>query len=257
MQPSYSVVTGASRGLGETFARALAAQRRNLVLIARSKKPLEALARELRLSHAIQVIPFDVDLTSHPAGQQLARELEARELRVDLLVNNAGFGARGEFWELTFERQLEMIRLNSEAVVDLTFHLLPMILENRGGIINVASVAGFQPIPYAIVYAATKAFLMNFSLGLEHELRPYGVRVVTLCPGRIRGDSTTEGARDQRCKMHGIFQSREIIVREALRALDRGGGMVVPGVVNKVSVFAQRLIPRRIVPKLVARLSRT
>jgi short-subunit dehydrogenase len=257
IQPSYALVTGASRGLGKVFAQTLAARKHNVVLVARSKDQLEALAKELRISHGILAESLEFDLASPIAGLHLAQQLRDRELRINLLVNNAGFGARGEFWKLSLERQLEMIHLNNEAIVELTFHLLPPMIEQRhGGIINVSSTASFQPIPYANLYAATKSFLTTFSLGLEQELRPIGVAVVTVCPGRIRKTSQTEGSQSSKRTFPEIYQSPEDVVRKTLRALDRGGGLVVPGFLNKLSDFAARLIPRRMVPKLVAKMSR-
>jgi hypothetical protein len=152
---------------------------------------------------------------------------------------------------------MEMMRLNNAAVVELTYSLLPSLMEHsQPGIINVSSAAGFQPMPYASLYGATKSFLLNFSLGLEEELRSKGVSVVTLCPGRILADGQTGKAKTGNRKFGFVYQSPGDVVREALESLARGGGLVIPGFVNKLSVFAQRLIPRRTVPKLVAKMSR-
>ncbi len=255
-QPTYALVTGASRGLGKAFAEALAARKQNLVLVARSKDKLEILARELRTSHGILAELLEFDLASPMAGERIAQQLSDRELRIHLLVNNAGFGARAEFRNLSIERQLEMVRLNNQAVVELTFHLLPSLVEEHGGIINVASTAGFQPIPYAAIYAATKSFLITFSLGLAEELRPHGVSVVTLCPGRIYEDSQRENAKSRSRSFPGIYTFPKQVVTQALSGLADGGGLVIPGFLNKFAVFAQRLIPRRAVPRLVARMSR-
>ncbi len=256
-QPTYALVTGASRGLGKVFAEALAARKQNLVLVARSKDKLEALAKEWKASQGILVEALEFDLARPGAGQRLAQQLLDRQLQIHLLVNNAGFGVRGRFWELPLDRQLGMIRLNNEAIVELTFHLLPAMIERgQGGIINVSSAAGFQPIPYAALYAATKAFLTTFSLGLEQELRPYGLRVVTVCPGRIRARSQTEGAPKVERDFSAVYQTPEEVVQDTLKVFDRGGGLVVPGFANKIALFAERFIPRRVVPKLVAKMSR-
>ncbi|MDQ3917039.1 MAG: SDR family NAD(P)-dependent oxidoreductase, partial [Acidobacteriota bacterium] len=187
----YALVTGASQGLGKFFARALAARGRNVVLVARTEARLEALAVELREAHGVLAEPLACDLAAPEAGLRLARRLRERKLPVELLVNNAGFGLRGEFLSLTLERQMEMIRLHDSAAVELTYELLPAMIERgQGGIVNVSSMAGFQPIPYAALYSATKAFLTTFSMALREELRKAdsGVRVVTLCPGRLRAD---------------------------------------------------------------------
>ena len=255
MQPSYALVTGASQGLGKVFAEALAARKQNVVLVARSKEKLEALASELKASQGILAEPLEFDLAHPLSGQHLAEQLRERGLRIDLLVNNAGFGERGEFWKLTLECQLGMIHLHNTALVELTYHLLqPMIERRYGGIVNISSTAGFQPIPYATLYSATKSFLTTFSVGLEEEARPFGVKVVTVCPGRIRTKSRSH--QNGGWKLPDGKQDREEVVHETLRALDQGGGLVVPGLVNKFTVFAERFIPRSVVPKIVAKMAR-
>lgn len=252
---AYALVTGASRGIGEHFARALAARKQNLVLVARSQDKLERLASELRTKHGILVEPLPFDLTSSEGAAHLASTLRKRGLHISLLVNNAGLGARGEFCDLPLDRQLEMIRLNVEALVSLTHHLLPPMIERRrGGIINVSSLAGFQPLPYASVYAATKAFVTSFSMGLAEEVRPCGIAVVTLCPGRTR---TLAAGQDSPGKqVLGGLQPAEEVVEAALQALERGQGLVVPRFLNRFVLFVQRFFPRDLIPKLAARLSR-
>ncbi len=254
---SFALVTGASQGLGKVFAHALAARKQNVILVARSKDKLEDLANELRRSRSVFAEVLEFDLTSASAGSRLVRQLQDRNLQVNLLVNNAGFGVRGEFRNVPLQRQMEMLSLNNAAIVELTYSLLPSLMENpQAGIINVSSTAGFQPIPYASLYAATKSFLTSFSLGLQEELRSSGVSVVTLCPGRILAEGHGREAKNGNRKVAFVYQSPEDVVREALESLANGGGLVIPGFVNKLSVFAQRLIPRRAVPALVAKMSR-
>jgi hypothetical protein len=256
-KPSYALVTGASQGLGRVFAHELAARKQNVILVARSRDKLENLANELKRSQSVLAEVLEFDLASPSAGSRLARQLHDRNLQINLLVNNAGFGLRGEFRNLTLQRQMEMLQLNNAAVVELTYSVLPSLMEHpQAGIINVASTAGFQPIPFASLYAATKSFLLNFSLALQEELRPQGVSVVTLCPGRILAHDHPGVASNGNRKFRFIYQSPEVVVREALQSLAKGGGLVIPGFVNKVSVFAQRVIPRRTIPKLVAKMSR-
>jgi len=253
----FALITGASRGLGMAFARALAERHCNLVLVARSAEPLHALANELRRSTPISVVAIQADLSVPGAGQILTKQLSNADIPIDLLVNNAGFGLRGEFRTLSILRQLEMLRLNNQAIVELTFSLLPGMLERRQkGIINVSSTAGFQPVPFASVYSATKAFLTAFSLALEQELRGAGVSVVTVCPGRLQKSRSDKSDQRARRKWAGIYQSPDEVVEDALQVLANGGGLTVPGALNKFSVFAQRLIPRRLVPRLVAKVSR-
>jgi len=249
-------VTGASSGIGECFARALAARRHNLALVARSEERLKSLAAELRSVHGIRVEPLGLDLSAPGAATRLLDTLGERELEVNLLVNNAGFGARGEFWKLPLDRQLQMVRLNIGATTELTYLLLgPMIARHRGAIINVSSTAGFQPLPWTAVYAATKSFVTNFSLGLAEEVRPYGVKIVTLCPGGTRTNFFEASQYGQR-SMPGGLQPPEEVVELALASLDRGGGLVVPRLLNKLTVFVQRLIPRSLVMKVAAQIFR-
>jgi len=253
----YALVTGASRGLGMAFAREFAQRRHNLVLVALHPEPLQAFAEELRRSTPISVTAMDADLSVPGAGQALAARLAQQGLSIDILVNNAGFGLRGEFRQIPLQRQLEMLRLNNEVVVELTYALLPAMLNRpQKAVVNISSTAGFQPIPYASGYAATKAFLTTFSLALEQELRSSGVTVVTVCPGRLSKRDPAASPQPAQKKWGGIIQDPEDVVRHTFRVLANGGGLVVPGALNKFSVFAQRLIPRKLVPRLVAKMSR-
>jgi uncharacterized protein len=255
--PLYSLITGASSGIGECFARELAAQGKNLLLVARSGDKLESLATELKTAHSILAEPLVMDLGEPGAGERLARMVGQRGFEIDLLINNAGFGARGKFWELPLDKQTAMMRLQIEAMMELTFHLLPgMIERRRGGIINVSSMTGFQPIPYATAYAATKAFMNSFSMALREELKPYQVAVVTLCPGGTRTHFVNIGARQGRHRFPGGPQPPEEVVEAALKQLQRGGGLVVPRFVNKASIFSQRFLPRETVARLLARMSK-
>ena len=253
MPDNYALVTGASMGLGKAFARALAARKQNLVIVGRSEAKLVALASELKVAHAIEVEPIPFDLAQPLAGQQLAQQLRERGLRVDLLVNNAGFGLQGQLWKLDLQRQIEMIHLHNASVVELTYLLLPpMIEERRGGIINISSMAGFQALPYATLYSATKSFLTTFSIALEQEVRRYKIKVVTVCPGRLKPEVEDK----ERKKFPGGEQTHEEIVAATLKMLDNDGGLLVSGWVNKVAAFAERFFPRRLVAKAAGKLSR-
>lgn len=254
----YTLITGASTGLGKVFAHALAARKRNLVLVARSEDKLAALAAHLKTQHGILAETQSWDLAAPAAGQRLAQQLAERNLCIDLLVNNAGFGVQGEFRKLDLSRQLEMIQLHNTSVVELTYLLLPAMIEaHRGGIINISSMAGLQPIPYATLYSATKSFLTTFSLALEREVGRHGVKVVTVCPGRLkaapRGDEPKDAPRK---KFPGGEQAHEDVVAQALKMLDDGGGLLIPGLINKFANLAERFFPRRLVTKAVGKLSR-
>jgi short-subunit dehydrogenase len=255
-QSSYALVTGASRGLGKYFARAVAARQQNLVLVARDNDRLAKLAAELEKTYGIRAETLALDLASPGAGGRLAAQLKKRGLKIDLLVNNAGFGDSGEFLKLSLARQLEMINLQNATVVELTYNLLPALIEQRrGGIINVSSMAGFQPVPYATIYSATKSFLTTFSLALEAEMRRYKVAVVTVCPGRLRADPE-EPEEGERKKVPGSEQAHEDVVRRALQQFDRGGGLVIPGAMNKFAAFAVAFAPRSRIARLIGKMTK-
>jgi len=255
-QTSYALVTGASRGLGKYFARALAARQQNLVLVARDTDRLAKVSAELEKTYGIRAETVALDLASSGAGGRLAQQMNERGLKIDLVVNNAGFGDEGEFHRLPLARQLEMISLQNATVVELTYNLLPpMIAQRRGGIINVSSMAGFQPIPYATIYSATKSFLTTFSLALEAEMRRYHVAVVTLCPGRLRADPE-DPEEGERKKVPGGEQSHEEVILLALRKLDRGGGLVIPGAKNKFAAFAVAFAPRSRLARLIGKMTK-
>jgi len=249
---SFALITGASSGIGECFARALARRGRNLVLAARSEDRLRQLASDLQREHNIRAEVVAMDLSLRDAAAQLASVLTERNLAIGLLVNNAAFGGRGEFWKLPMERQMAMVRLNINTLAELTYLLLPAMVERgQGAIINVSSTASFQPMAYTATYAATKAFVTSFSMGLAEEVRSHGIRVVTLCPGGTRTNFFEAGNYGAR-SIPGGLQEPEEVVDEALRALERGGGLVVPRLLNKLGVFVQRFIPRQSVAKIAA-----
>jgi hypothetical protein len=245
-----ALVTGASRGIGRSFAYALASRSWDLVLVARSEQLLRELATELSSRFGIHAEAIAVDLTSPTAAEELVRQTEARGIPIELLVNNAGFGETGEFSSASYERQSGMARLNTVALVELTHRFLPSMLARRSGaIINVSSTAGFQPMPFAAVYAATKAFVTSFSVALAEEVRMHGIRVVTLCPGPTRTESNAgdEGGAP------GGRQPAEEVVAEALKQLDGNGGIVVPRLINK-ALAVSRYLPLELSAKLVGRL---
>ena len=241
----FALITGASSGIGACFARALAARGRHLILVARSKDKLEALKSEITAKHSLRIEVIEQDLGIEGAAVRLATTLTERGIAVDLLVNNAGFGAHGQFWKLPLARQAEMLRLNIVTLTDLTYLLLPSMVERRaGGIINISSTASIQPVPYMNVYAATKAYVTSFSMGLAEEVREYGVKVLALCPG---GTATNFFAASQFAKIDfvGGLQSPEAVVEVGLRAFDRGQSLAVTRFYNKLMIFAQRLVSRR------------
>lgn len=252
-QEGYALITGASSGIGEGFARALAQQGRRLILVARSAEKLEGLAQHLRSRHAVDVVVMPGDLSVRWTPGSIAKQVSERDLPLDLLINNAGFGAQGLFWDLPLDRQLQILRVNVEALVELTHLLLPpMVAARRGTILNVSSTASFQPMPYTAVYGATKAFVTSFSEALSAELREFGVKVITLCPGGTRTNFFQAGGY----KRHQLFSmmSTEEVVEVGMRALEGSGGIVIPGFLNKFGQWSQRFVPRSWVLKVTARM---
>jgi uncharacterized protein len=253
---SFALVTGASSGIGACFARALAARGLNLVLVARSKDKLESLRTEIVSQYQVRVEVVQQDLGVEGAAHRLVATLGERNIVIDLLVNNAGFGAHGEFWKLSLERQAEMLRLNIATLTDLTYLLIPAMVERRrGGVINTSSTAGFQPVPYLSVYAATKAYVTSFSMGLAEEVRPFGVKVLAVCPG---GTDTNFFAAGQfnKTNFRGGLQSPEAVVEVALRSYDHGASLVVTRWINRLMILGERFVSLRFAAEQAGKLFR-
>jgi short-subunit dehydrogenase len=243
-----TLITGASSGIGEVFARRLAARGENLLLVARSEDKLANLCNELGRAHSINAQYVAMDLSEADVGARLFEETERRGLEVSTLINNAGFGSMGDFTSQEIGRELNMIDLNVKALVDLTYRFLPQMRERKGGaIINVASTAGFQPVPFMSTYAATKAFVLSFSEALWEENRPYGIKVLALCPG-VTETNFFEAANIARPPGR-VVQTPEAVVETALSALERGKSHVISGWANYFMIESERLVPRSIVAR--------
>ncbi len=221
-----ALITGASSGIGEQFAYFLARDGYTLALSARREDRLRAVAAEARRRGAPAVSVFPADLGQRPAAAELYGQVAAAGLKIELLVNNAGFGTRGRFDHLPLERELEEIDLNVSALVALTHLFLPgMIASRKGTVINVASTASFQPVPHMATYAATKAFVLSFSQGLHYELTGSGVNVMALCPGRhahrIPGGGEQRNGVGAGLRLHGRGNGgRAGAARDAAQACD-------------------------------------
>src|SRR5678815_4569526 len=206
-----TLITGASTGIGAAFARKLAARGRNVLLVARSEDKLIALCNELGRLTSIRAQYLTLDLEQPDAAAQLFEETQRRDLEIDMLINNAGFGSMGDFAKLDLNRELEMLQLNIRALVELTHLFLgPMRERKRGTIINVASTASFQPVPYKATYAATKAFVLSFSEALWEENRQFGIHVMALCPG-VTDTNFFAAARIRRPPMRTIETPEEVV----------------------------------------------
>ena len=251
----WALVTGASAGIGWALAEQLAAGGTNLVLTARRRERLEELAEQLRSKHNVQVELVVTDLARPSAPDEIFAFTRGKGIAVELLVNNAGFGAYGEFARISLARQLEMIQVNICAVIHLTHLYLPAMIERRrGDILIVASTAAFQGVPYITTYAATKAFDLLFAEALAEEVRPHGVRVCALCPG-----STTTEFHEVAGQPERTWRKREPagkVARVGLEALARGKSYVISGLGNFLGTHGQRLAPRRLVTRVAASLFR-
>ncbi len=250
-----TIITGASSGIGEVFARRLAARGRNVLLVARSEDKLITLCNELGRSNNIRAQYVALDLSLPKSPSRLFEEAEKRRLTVDLLVNNAGFGSFGNFAKADLARELNMIDLNVKALVELTYRFLqPMRERKQGAIINVASTAAFQAVPYMATYAATKAFVLSFSEALWEENRAYGIKVMALCPG-VTETNFFEAARGEKPPARAS-QTPEEVVETALRGLARGRSHIISGWINRVMTESERLAPRSLVTRMAGRMMR-
>lgn len=251
---STALVTGASSGIGAEFARQLAAQGSNLVLVARSEDKLRALASELSALHGVQAEVVTADLSRPDAAEQVWAKVQELGMTIDLLVNNAGFGQHGPFETLGGAREQEQVAVNVSAVVAMTrLFLPPMLARGAGGVINVASTAGFQPVAFMAVYGASKAFVLSFSEALWAECRGRGVRVLAFCPGATE---TPFFATTGETAALGPKASPENVVKAALRALGQSRLYLIPGARNYWLTHSTRLMPRTLIAEISARMMR-
>ena len=257
MARDVALVTGASSGLGALFAEALAREKRDLLLVARRRDRLEALAQRLRDAHAVAVDVVASDLAAPGAAAALFEEAERRGLTVGALINNAGFGARGSFGALDRAMQAGMIDLNCRALVELCHLALPaMIARGRGAILNVASTAAFQPGPWMAVYYASKAFVLSFSEALHEEVRGKGVHVVALCPGATRTEFADVAGMTDSALFRRFAGGPEDVVRDGLAALRRNQAVKVSGALNAVMAESIRVTPRAVARRLAGAMQK-
>jgi short-subunit dehydrogenase len=254
-----TLITGASSGIGVAFAHELAKRGSNVVLVARRLDRLKALSGELTATYGVQATAIPLDLSLPGAGEALAEEVARRDLTVTGLVNNAGFGTYGPFHTDDAKRLQEMINLNVTAVVDISRAFIERLrAAGTGVLVNVASLAAHQPIPNMAAYAATKAFVLNFTEALWQESLGTGLRVIALSPGLTRteffDDISSEGA-----STGGTFQTPQEVVATVLRALDRRTPppSVISGTRNRLLTNAGRLLSRRRTVLAVAAINKT
>lgn len=246
-QGQTALVTGASSGIGESFARQLAAQGVNLVLVARREERLQVLAAELQRDFGVATHVIALDLAEHGAAQALYARVQQQGLQIDILLNNAGLGKHGAFLKLPLETQMSMMRVNVDALTELTWLFgRDMVERRKGSILLVSSIAGYLPVPQFAIYAASKAYVLSFGKALHEEWRAHNVNVTVLCPG----GTLTEFMEVAGQKIEGIrtlaMMSSDAVAGAGLSALARGRSVIVPGMLYKVSMAMVRFIPSRV-----------
>jgi short-subunit dehydrogenase len=251
----WALVTGASAGIGTALAGELARGGTNLVLTARRRERLEELSEKLTSDHNIQTRIFVGDLTEPETPEKIFQFTKEQGIEVELLVNNAGFGAYGEFPTVEMRRLTDMVQVNCSAVVHLTRLYLPeMVARRHGDVLILASTASFQSVPYISTYAATKAFDLLFAEGLAEEMKPYGIRVCALCPGSTESEFADVAGQTHIAATRANRETAEKVARTGLRALAAGKSYVVSGLGNYLGTLGQRLVSRRFVARVAARM---
>ena len=252
-----ALVTGASGGIGQVIAEQFAKDRIDLVIVARNAQQLEANAAQWRQQYGVRVTAIASDLSEVGAAKKLADEVIGQGIKVNYLVNNAGYGSYGIFAESNLNYEVAMMRLNMEALTVLTKLFLPDIIRRRGKILNLASTASFQPGPFMAVYYATKAYVLSFSEAIAAELENTGVTVTALCPGPTASGFQDKAALHESALVKGkrLPSAQEVGVA-GYRAMQRGRRVYIPGVMNWLLAQSVRFTPRRLVTAVVKQMSK-
>jgi short-subunit dehydrogenase len=252
---STCLITGASSGIGAEIARSLARRGHGVTLVARRTERLEQLAEELRDPGRVRVELMGCDLGDATARRRMTAEIEEGGLSVEVLVNSAGFGSGGRFDQLDAEREVEMVRLNVEAVVDLCGRYVPaMVQRGRGGVLNVASTAAFQPLPRQATYAASKAFVLSFTDSLHEELSRTGVTATTLCPGPVRTEFWQASGIEAGGLPAFVLADAAEVAEAGVNGLEKGRRVVVPGPLNRAGALGGQLAPRGVLLKVAGKV---
>lgn len=254
---TWALITGASSGFGVDFARQLAAHGSNLVLVARRIEPMQALAATLERAHAVRVKVIGMDLARAGAGRELLAALQAEGIEIDTLVNNAGYGVFGPFLEQALQRTLDMLQVNIFALTELT-HVFGAAMARRGAgrILLVASIGAFQATPTYAAYSASKSYVLLFGEALHEELRARGVAVTVLSPGITATEFLKVSGQKATLYQRLVMMRSEPVVRIGLRALSRRRASVVPGWLNAITAWSNRLMPRSLQRKVAFKLMR-
>ncbi len=247
-----ALITGATVGIGYELSKQFAQDGYQLVLVARNEDKLKERQQELSSAYGVSVTVIPMDLSDPEAAAQIESRLKEKNIEIEVLVNNAGFGLMGKFFELDLQRQLAMIQVNVTALTELTGRFLPgMLSRGSGGILNVASTAAFQAGPLQTVYYATKAYVLLFSEGLANELKGTGVRVSALCPGPTATEFQERAGFGDILLMKGMVMSAEKVAKIGYKHFQRGKGIIIPGLMNKLLAQSTRITPRAITTAVV------
>jgi short-subunit dehydrogenase len=253
---SYALITGASKGIGRSLAISLARRKYDLLLAARSSDDLAALCTQLTAGYGVQAHYLALDLTQPDAALQVRNWCAERQFKVSLLVNNAGYGVWGYFDEMPLADQCNMLQLNMQLPVELTYYMIPFLREHsKAYILNVSSTAAYQALPTMTLYAASKSFMLTFSRGLRHELKRTQIAVSCLCPGPVNTNFI------ERAKMQAVQATAEKfgmtperVAEKALKGLFAGKAEIIPGALNVISATAARLLPKSLIENIAAGL---
>lgn len=249
---NYTLITGASRGIGAALAKRCAREGMNLLLIARSDELLKDLAHELSSTYRVEVVPIGLDLLEPHAVKRLYQYCVEKQYKIRVLINNAGFGIWGEFETVSLEEQLNMIRLNQHVMVELCYRFIPMLKEMPyAHILNVASTAAYQPVPYFSVYAACKTFVVSFSRSLRVELKKKKINISCICPGPTES-SFFERAGFEKFGTSGFKMETDEVAEAAIKGMIARKAIIVPGFSNRLGTYFSKYIPSGWTARIIA-----
>ena len=249
---NYALITGASSGIGYQLAKLFARDKYNLILVARREERLNQLARDMEENYQVRAYVIIKDLSLPQSGQEIHDWIMKNNIRIDLLVNNAGFAVYGSFADTRWEDEQKMMRLHMDMTTLMIKLFLPdMLRNNYGRILNVGSTGSFVPGPYISVYCASKSYILRLSEALSEELRGSGVKITVLCPGSTKTEFQSNAIRKKPSETETGGMKAEKVASIAYRALMRGKRVVIPGLQNKIQVFAIRFLPMAVVTRII------
>lgn len=250
------LITGASSGIGLNFSHKFAGSGHDVILVARSEGKLMNLAHEIESKYGVKAHVFTSDLSNPEAPKKLYEEVKEKEIHVDILINNAGFGLFGEFEETEMSKELDMIQVNITALTELSKYFgKEMVMRTSGQILNVASTAAFQPGPLMAVYYATKAYVLSLSEALANEWAPHGVKVSALCPGATRtGFSDAAELQSSKLFQSGVMSVEDVVEEGYRQMMTTTKTVIVPGMKNRILTQSIRFMPRKMVTSIVRKV---